>query len=381
MLHADRLLVPDTAPHRLNSRALCLPVLIQILDLGGQPLLLFVFYLFTWNLAELIVALRKKISPSRALATFLAIGTLIPAYGYFRLREFHRFEPKRSMNIAVIQPNIPLGGDSNPHSSDALNPFHTLLDMSAAFLSNHSDIDLVVWPETPLRIACQDDQGTRPQFIDLLARFHVPLLINCVQPAPGGGDYNTQLLLAPDGRRTPYYKLKLFPYAEYLPAESRFPILRKFLPTISHYVPAQDPVVFQIGPHPGVFMAICYEILFPAHVRKFIANGGEILITPANDAWFGDSRIPNFQVAESVFQAVQFRVPVVRVSNSGNSLAVTSAGKILPGSRTLPFTRAALGYEVAIPARRSPYSRLGDVFLYALAAVFLMTLITAGRRS
>src|SRR5690242_13143885 len=32
------------------------PQLIQALDLGGQPLLLFVFYLFTWYVAELILS-------------------------------------------------------------------------------------------------------------------------------------------------------------------------------------------------------------------------------------------------------------------------------------------------------------------------------------
>lgn len=369
--------LPIDSTHALYT----FPQLIQVLDLGGQPLLLFVFYLFTWNLAELILSLRKRRSPRPALAALLTIAILIPAYGCFRIHQFRGLEATRQMNIAFIQPDIPLGGDSNPHSSDALNPFHTLVDMSAEFLANHTNVDIVVWPETPLRITCQDEHGTRPEFTGLLARFRVPLLINCVQPAPDGGDYNTQLLLTPDGQGTPYYKLKLFPFAEYLPGESRFPTLRKIFPSISHYVPATDPVVFHIGSHPGIFMAICYEILFPNHVRQFISRGGEILITPANDAWFGDSRIPDFQVAESVFQAVQYRVPVVRVSNSGNSLAVAASGEIAPGSRTPPSTRTAAAYVIRVSPVRSPYSRIGDTFLYTLGVVFVLTLALAKARS
>lgn len=369
--------LPIDSTHALYN----FPFLIQILDLGGQPLLRFVFYLFTWTLADLILRLRERRSPKPPIAALFAIAVLLPAYGYWRVREFRDLESTRSMNVTIIQPNIPLGGDSNPHSSDALNPFHTLVDLSAAFLASHPNVDLVVWPETPLRITCQDDWGTRAQFTGLLARFGVPLLINCVQPAPGGGDYNSQLLLTPDGRSTAYNKLKLFPFAEYLPGESRFPALRQMFPSISHYVPASEPVVFHIGSHPGVFMAICYEVLFPGHVRQFISRGGEILVTSANDAWFGDSRIADFQVAQSVFQAVQYRVPVVRVSNSGNSLAVTASGEIIPGSRTLAFTRTAAAYTVHVPPVRSPYARLGDAFLYALLVIFLLSLTKAGRQS
>lgn len=357
------------------------PLVIQVLDLGGQPFLLFLFYFFTWNIAELVLHVRAGRIDRRAFAYVLTVAIAIPAYGYFRLSKFRRVSPARSMNIAVIQPNIPLGGDSNPHSTDALNPFHTLVDMSGELLSRATRIDLVVWPETPLRITCEDDYRIRPQFQELLARFRVPLLINCVRPAPDGGDYNTQLLLTPDGEQMPYYKLKLFPFAEYLPGESRFPVLRQIFPAISHYVPAHIPVVFKIGRYPGIFVAICYEVLFPEQVRRFIARGGEILITPANDAWFGHSRIADFQVAESVFQAVQFRVPVVRVSNSGNSLAIRPSGEIVAGSRTLPFTRTALIYAVDTPAQRSAYALVGNVFLWVLSAVFLVRLVMGARQS
>jgi apolipoprotein N-acyltransferase len=107
---------------------------------------------------------------------------------------------------------------------------------------------------------------------------------------------------------------------------------------------------------------------------QFISRGGAILITPANDAWFGNSRIPDFEVATSVFQAVQFRVPVVRVSNSGNSLAISASGEILAGSRTPLFTRTAAAYTVQLSPARSFYSRIGDTFLYALGVVLVLSL-------
>jgi apolipoprotein N-acyltransferase len=357
---------PTPLPIDSSHSLYAFPVLIQILDLGGQPLLLFVFYLFNWALAGTIVRLREHRSPRLALATLLALAVLIPAYGYFRVSQFRDLESGQPVKIAIVQPNIPLSGDSNPHSSDALNPFHTLVDMSASFLSANTTVDLVVWPETPLRIACEDESRPRPQLISLAARFHTPLLINCVQPAPSGGDYNTQLLLLPDGRGIPYFKHRLLPFAEYLPGESAFPILRRLFPAVSRYVPSDQNTVFRIGSLPGVFVAICYEILFPAHAARLIERGGSILVTPSNDAWFGDSRIADFLVAQSVFQAVQYRVPVVRVSNSGNGVHIHASGEIAPGSRTPAFKRTTAVYVVRDPGRRSPYYRLKHSFAYVL---------------
>lgn len=356
------------------------PLLVQILDIGGQPLLLFMLLLVNWLFVDLTLRISERRNYWSSAAWIASICVLVVGYGYFRLARLRAEEARttqdRVLRVALIQPNIPLEGDSRPHSTDALNPFHTMLDQSLYLLSTGQQMDLVVWPETPIRINCEDESGSlRPEISSIVARYGVPFLINCAQPADGGKDYNTQLLITPGGRTYAYHKQILFPFTEYVPGERWVPELKTLLPGASQYAAARESNVLPVKDSLGVFPAICYEILFPGQTQEFVRRGGNVMISPANDAWFGKTRIPEFEIAEGVYQAVQYRIPVVRVSNSGNSVAVKASGEIVPGSRTLAFTKAARVVEVVAPRIRAPYFFIGNFFLYALGLGWLFSVV------
>ena len=348
------------------------PLLVQILDLGGQPLLLFTLFLINWLLVDLVLRISQYRNYWSTAFWIASICALVVGYGYFRLARLHAEEVRatrdRVLRVALIQPNIPLEGDSNPHSPDSLNPFHTLLDQSVYLFATGQQMDLVVWPETPIRINCEDDSGSlRPEISAIVARYGVPFLINCAQPAEGGKEYNTQLLITPSGRTYAYHKQIRFPFTEYVPGERWLPELKTLLPGASQYAAASESTVLPVKDSLEVFPAICYEILFPGQTREFVRRGGNVMISPANDAWFGKTRIPEFEIAEGTYQAVQYRIPIVRVSNSGNSVAISASGEIVSGSRTPAFTKATRVVEVVVPWTRAPYFFVGDSFLYALA--------------
>jgi apolipoprotein N-acyltransferase len=355
------------------------PLLAQMLDVGGRPLLLFTLYLFNWLLVDLVLRLRRRGDYKVGALWLVLIVVLVVGYGRVRLAQSHGAEatrtPGRTLRVAIIQPNLPLAGDSDPHSTDALNPFQALLEQSEAALSVDHSIELVVWPETPTRLACADDMGVRPQLTQIVARYGVPFLVNCAQPAQSGGDYNTELLLTPRGVISAYHKQRLFPFTEYVPGEWWLPGVRSFIPNASRYVAGQEATVFRVKEEVGVFSAICYEILFPDQSRAFVAQGGNVLISAANDAWFGASRIPEFEIAAGVYQAIQYRVPVIRVANSGDSVAVKASGEIVPGSRTHAFTRTTRVVEVFVPTARAPYFYLGHAFLYLLACGWTLSML------
>ena len=94
----------------------------------------------------------------------------------------------------------------------------------------------------------------------------------------------------PSGETASYRKQKLFPFAEYLPGEERFPMMRRLLPGAATYVAGEQTVLFRLASPHRAIAAICYEILFSGHVGKFVRAGGNLVISPANDGWFGDSR-------------------------------------------------------------------------------------------
>ena len=357
------------------------PLLVQTLDVGGRPLLLFTLYLFNWLLVDLLLRLGRGRGYKASAAWLGLVAASVVVYGCVRLSQVRGAESAgRSLRVAVIQPNIPLAGDSSPHSTDAPSPFQALLEQSEAALSEDPSVELVVWPETPTRLPCGDGAGDWPQLTEAVARRGVPFLINCAQQARGGGDYNTELLLAPGGGTYAYHKQRLFPLTEYLPGEGRMPWLRAVVPGASRYAEGSEATVFRVKDGVGVFPAVCYEILFPEQSRAFVERGGNVLVSAANDAWFGASRIPDFEVAAGVYQAIEYRLPVVRVANSGDSVAVGASGDILPGSRTQAFTRATRVVEVFVPASRPPGFYPGRTFLYLLACVCALGVMGGLRR-
>ena len=50
--------------------------------------------------------------------------------------------------------------------------------------------------------------------------------------------------------------------------------------------PGTEPTLLPVGGHP-VSIAICYEVVYPDLVRRFVRGGSELLTTITNDAWFG----------------------------------------------------------------------------------------------
>jgi apolipoprotein N-acyltransferase len=292
-------------------------------------------------------------------------------YGSYRIQQYHEEEQSgwsgRTIEVTAVQPNIPL---PKTNSQPQINTLDLLLRMSIRVLKDHPDIDLVVWPETPKSLECLRRSTSRRRVGKIVSEYGVPFLINCIRRTPFGGNYNTALLIDGINDMSFYNKHKLFPFAENIPLEESFPMLRKLAPSAGNYIPGNNINTFTLSDGWRAAPSICYEIMFSDHVRKMVAHGGEVLLNQTNDAWFGQSSIADFMVASSILQSIAYRIPLVRVSNSGNSLFLKASGELSPGTRTQNTVTTTITSSVFIPAKRSPYAAIGNLFLY------LLTLIT-----
>ena len=193
-------------------------------------------------------------------------------------------------------------------------------------------------------------------------------------------ELNRAYLVSPDGRELGTYdKIHLVPFGEYVPFQSVLFFVQRLVVAIGDVVPGVDPVVFSL-PAGRFGVLICYEDIFPALTRRFVARGADFLVNVTNDAWFGRSSAPYQHLAQATLRAVENRVPLVRVANTGISAVIDSDGRI----RWQGPLEEAIQHvdEISWPGVRTFYTRFGDVFAWGCALVTIVALaVGATRRS
>ena len=98
---------------------------------------------------------------------------------------------------------------------------------------------------------------------------------------------------------------------------------------------------------------ICFEDAFPAVCSKLFAQGSEVFVNITNDSWSKtrSAEIQHFVAAS--YLATEFRTTLVRCANSGYSVVVNPAGKLIVD---LPlFTESSCGTSIPVYERRATF--------------------------
>jgi len=228
---------------------------------------------------------------------------------------------------------------------------------------------LVVWPEAAVPAYVRYEPWVLGWLTDLAARVQVPLLVGAPDAeAEGRGRryLNSAFLVDARGIRGRYDKMHLVPFGEYVPLKRLLFFVEAIAADIGDFAPGSRPTILALdGASFGT--VICYEVIFPELFRRFVAEGAGFMVNITNDAWFGESGGPLQHLAMVPLRAVENGVAVVRAANTGVSAFVSPSGRIGPSLGL--FRRGVLRADV--PLRRAPtfYSRFGDLFAYACAAI------------
>jgi apolipoprotein N-acyltransferase len=191
--------------------------------------------------------------------------------------------------------------------------------------------------------------------------------------------WNSAFLLGRDGlTKAVYHKSHLVPFGEYVPLKgSLFFFMDKLVQGTDDFQTGRTYTVMSI--HSAmkreeitISTVICFEIIFPDLVRRFVDQGATVMTTITNDAWFGRTSAPFQHFSMAVFRSVENRVPVARAANTGVSGFIDAKGRILETSNI--FTEAALTRTLVPGSTKTFYTRHGDVFawlciLEAVAAI------------
>ncbi len=291
----------------------------------------------------------------------------------------------QTFKAAVIQGNVDPDLD---WSRAGMDKIQSVFDehMSLSRQARDEGARLIVWPEmsVPMCFSCRDAASLRFEsaLTGLAWESEASLLLGTIETSPGAaepGYHNTALQISPDGTVSKYAKMHLVPFGEYVPYRAVLGFIEKMVPAVGSLNPGRGRTLhsFQNVPYAS---PICYEIIFPDEVRRFVKKGARFLVTITNDGWYGTSAAPHQHFAQAVLRAVENRRFVLRAATTGISGFVDPFGRIVRQSRLEEKT--FLAGDVTPSSALSFYARFGDLFAAAsavLAAAFLILALTKRR--
>ncbi len=333
---------------------------------------------------------------TRTIAAFA--GCLLCVLFFVAVRKgSRRAEISPTATAVLVQENLGVGteaAENNESRDDLLRSFtelslhppadrcfgtpelpDTLCVHHAAKVTKDAAVDLIVWPEAPSGFRTDDPAFTSA--LGSLARTAAaPLVVGSLGIVPnssvarGVQEFDSAALVRPDGTSAGRYdKIHLVPWGEYVPFKEVFAFADRLTAGVGNMDRGTERSVFSTGGHQfGVF--ICYESIFADEVRRFVANGAEVLVNISDDGWYGDTSAAWQHLNMVRMRAIENRRWILRSTNTGVTAVIDPHGRVTASipRHSRSALRAAFGYET----QRTFYTRHGDVFAYGCALASLL---------
>ncbi len=370
---ASEMLYPLLFPWYYGATVHLAPALAQVAELGGPIAVALVLVAANLAVAEVVVARLERRAPRwRLAATLVAVPAAAAAFGAVRIAQIDaRTAEAPRGRVGIVQGNMSLMGKRKDRAEGLLRHLKLTKDLERT----EGPLDLVVWSETSVAGARNEDTAFEDYERDVTRYVGVPLIFGAVlvRDVPDARRYvlwNTALITDRAGKvQGRFDKVFLLAFGEYLPLGQTFPKLYDWSPNSGRFTPGErmDPV--PLGDR-KIALFICYEDIIPQFVNE-IANRDTVhlLVNITNDAWFGDTTEPWIHLALAKYRAIEHRRFLVRSTNSGVSAIVDPVGRVVRHTGT--FRQEAFAADVAFLEARTVYEILGNApwWLASAAAV------------
>ena len=337
---------------------------------------------FTAAAAAAPILLRGRARLAHPAAAALVVVTCL-VWGSGRLRESALLDAGDAVRVAVIQGNIAQDDKWNPDLRDAITDKY--IGMTREALA--AGATFIMWPESSTPFYFEHDLIRGAAIRRLARESGATMLIGSdqVEPVrattadqkPASRYYNAAFLVQPDGQvGAVYRKMHLVPFGEYVPLQNLLFFVGPIVEAVAAFTPGADPVLLPVGGH-LVSTAICYEVIFPSLIRRFVQDGSELLTTITNDAWYGRSSAAYQHWEQAAMRAIEQGRYLARAANTGISGFVDPYGRTI--EKTDLFHDAIVIGDLRFIRERTIYSRTGDVAAWLSLAVTLAALAASLR--
>ena len=291
--------------------------------------------------------------------------------------------PNEHFKALAIQGNIGNSEKIYAEKGRAFQDFimNQFITQSETALRENAPTEFVFWPESGFADHLDNFYQNEPRNIamrNFVSRNKIYLFTGAYHEEPRTRAlYNSLFLIEKDGiiRQAPYDKSILLAFGEYVPFSKYFPKILKWL-DLSEFGRGTGPHVFfanniKFGPQ------ICYEGLYPSISRDLSKIGSEVIVNVTNDSWYGTWFEPYQHMYMTAARAIEFRRPLIRVTNTGITSVVLADGQFLQKSPTMQ----EWSYLYDIPYVRNPehtiYEKIFYIWDILLGASIVYILFTA----
>lgn len=348
------------------------PILRQLSDLGGAPLLTFLVVTVNLTIFSLLHDFLNREEPSAwpsftrhipAVTMTIILLLFATTYGYFRNEQIKQWmnnpgaQIRKPYRVAMIQGNI---GDFDKVAAEsgikaaADKVLQSYFTLSSEALKANPKPEALIWPETAypssFRSPYTADELAQDKSVESFVRKNgIPLLFGGYDHQ-GGQDFNSVFFLNPEtaGGLIPnddlqvYHKNVLLLFGEYIPGAETFNVIKQWFPQVGNFGRGPGPSVFEI-PRPQKLApessektsvlvrmnpVICYEALFPNFVLDAVKKGSQIILNVTNDSWFGPWAEPELHLSLTVFRSIESRRPQLRATNTGITALILPDGSM-----------------------------------------------------
>ena len=343
-------------------------------DYVMQSLALFGAYglgLMTWILIgvlAIIPFIKKKADVIAVLVFFSVVVGGLYGYGFARLLNADKkFDDV--ITVRLVQPNVKsqLTWDKKRAEKD----FADLIALTKDGIDENG-VTHVIWGETAVPFPLYDGSPAVEKIIKELP-FYLTIISGTVRK-DDKGVYNSAVVINSQGKIVGTYdKSHLVPFGEYVPLRGILP-LEKFTAGMGDFTAGSGPSLIEIPYAGNISMLICYEVIFPAAVKKE-GTRPDWLLNLTYDGWYGASAGPYQHFAAARMRAIEEGLPLVRVASTGISGVIDPYGEVV---ESLPLdTRGVLDIRLPIAIENGTlYGDFGNAIPLGLAlAVLLASLL------
>ncbi len=356
----------------LGNTQVFFPYMIQVADLLGVYGVSFFVVLINGTLYFILSEkIDKKIKRRVAIAS---LAIIINLFLYAELRYFtYPYKSGREIHVGIAQGNIP--DDVEQREVEKIH-LEVYPDLMGKIKEEDKKVSLIILPEGPTTFSYERNPLYREFMKELAEKNKSAIIFNSIHYKKDGY-YNSIYSLDKNGNLVAIYdKIKLVPFAEYVPLKKLFFFVNSMTDEVSNFKCGKKYVLHDIdGTKYGGF--ICYESIFPKIAINFVRKGANVLLNLTNDNWFSGSDAPYQHFNHIILRAVETRRWIVRVANGGISAIIDPFGRI---TKITPFGHRTFATGKIYSLKYwTPYQYIGDTFSYlSILIVFLFLFMARG---